>query len=175
MSVRQNQIEQFCRRYKKKGAILFGKWMELLDEKNIQQIEESEHEIDANFLIDRILRSIAGFIGILDDYYYQIEPDQRPRAKICIRKVDEIIIGIWHVNKQVLSEEINVGNSFVERLLIFAKIREDAASVLANLFANEVLNGQLQLPGYRNLSQNPDSICLTRQSEIDQIRLEQDS
>jgi len=167
-------LEQFAKRYNKKGAILFGKWLEMLDQKKItiEETEEEEEEMDANSLIGSIVRALAGFIDALDELYNKIDPDQRPRAQLCIRTSDKKIIGIWHEDKQALSEDIDVENCFFESLSLFGDIQGEAARVLANLFAQEVLHGYLQLPGYKNHSQGADSICLTRLSKETQLELE---
>lgn len=156
---------RFLRQYRKKGAILFGKWMEILDEKDIplEGVTEKD-ELDANLFIEGILRALAGFLNILDELYYEIEPDQRKEARICIRTIDEKIIGIWHEDNQALSEEIDVENTFLFCLKPVSWIYGLSAMVLANLFAKEMVHGQLQLPGYKNHSQGADSICLTRLS-----------
>ncbi len=166
---------RFLKRYRKKGAILFGKWMEILDNKDIplEGVDENE-ELDVGLFIVGILKALAGFLDILGELYYKIEPDRRKTARICIRTVDEKIIGVWHENKQALSEEIDIEKSFLFSLKPISCIYGQSALILANLFASEVVHGQLQLPGYKNLSQGLESICLTKldlsvQAELAQI------
>jgi len=166
-------LKKIYQKNKRKASILYGKWVKLLEEKKLTT-NDLESELTDDELIEGIFRAIAGFISMLDEMFHEIDHTRRSKARVCMRTEDEKVLALWHKNKKPLSKEINVEDEFVYCLGIFGEIKGEAADILAKLFASEVIHGQLQLPGYKNLSQGLYSICLTKldlsvQAELAQI------